>query len=152
MPQHLLGHRQRDGGVRDAGVRNQLDQRQVGRMQEVEAAVAKLPQADQPVVDEDLAATQNSSPGADRESVRHEIERLAEPLSSFASELSAQPANTNQSAALPANVDAKTLKEFREIESSLVQVIGDQIELQKGEKQILEKRMTEADRQLQRRA
>ncbi len=117
-------------------------------LQEVEAAVAKLPQADQPTaMDADLASTLTASTGADRESMRHEIEKLAAdlPLSSAATP---QPGSVSN-AALPASVDPKTLKELREIEQSLAEVINDQIELQNAEKKILERRMAEADSQLQ---
>ncbi len=111
-------------------------------LQEVEAAVAKLPQADQPAaIDADLASTQTTSVGADRESQRHEIEKLAAPLSAVLGPAAQQPV-------FPAFVDPKTLKELREIEHSLVQVINDQIELQNTEKKILEKRMNETDLQL----
>ena len=65
-----------------------------------------------------------------------EIEKLAEPLKPLVV--------TNGSAGAPvaaqiANGNPKTIKELREIEQSLVQVIQDQAALQDAEKKILEK-------------
>lgn len=106
----------------------------------VDAAVAKLSQNEDQIASLESEVVDSNS-NVDKASMRTEIEKLTP-----------APIAQNLPSMKPAEVtdaDPKHLKELREIEESLAEVIEDQIDLEAEEKKILEKRINEADVQLQ---